>query len=111
MQSLLVEIDKKIEKINDETAKKAKKYDELTDLLSHIKLKVKNVSISINENGNCELKVDYQMPSQRISFDSENNVVKNNTFYSINKLNLISFEDMEKIQSKINEAKKRNISG
>lgn len=108
MLKQLAEIKEKVEAINGETSKKARKYEEQIDLLSHVKLKVKNVSISVNENGNHQLKVDYQVPSQFITFDSENNVLKNNTFYSINRLNLISFEDMAKIESKINEARKRN---
>lgn len=108
VKNQLNSIEKKIDNLAPEILEKAKKYDELKELLKHIKFDVKNASLFSDNLGNIGVKINYFIPEVRIYCDSEGNIEKNNKFYAINKLDLVSFSDMKKIQAKIDEAKLRN---
>lgn len=86
---------------------KAKKYDELVEQLSKLKINVKRVSLIISDDYTHDVKIEYEIPDVIIK---TNQLVTENhdLFASINKLNLISISDMNKISKKIEEAKLKN---
>lgn len=92
------ELNEKIDKLSDTKLKKlesdSEELKQIKSLLSNIHLKVK--SVIPMEDGS--FKVVYDMPSLII-----NSTDRNETFYAINRLDLISLEDMRKIDSMINK--------
>ena len=101
-------IETKIDKMSPQILEKARKYDELTELLKHINFDVKSASLFTDSMGNIGVKINYHIPEVKIYCDSEGHIEKNNRFYAINALDLISLSDMKKIQVKIDEAKIKN---
>lgn len=109
------EIKENSKKILEETktftkdnAWKIKEYDKISELLKNVKLNVKEAKLFVNNDGLIGVSIDYNFPSIKVLLDEDGTVVKDNRFYSVNMLNLIPFEDMQKIQSKINEARRMN---
>lgn len=80
---------------------KARKYDELIENLSKIKIKVKSAKKVINDSGDKELKVEYEIDPILLSFDEKGNAKYEPMFYALNITNLISYEDMEKLMKAI----------
>lgn len=78
-----------INRLRDESAE----LKELKELLENVRLGVKKVQAF--EDGS--VKIIYNIPSVVIKKDADGNWEKNDFFYSVNKLELISFEDMLKI--------------
>ena len=76
---------------------KARKYDELVDNLSKIKIKVKSAKKIINDVGDKQLKVEYEIEPIILDFDEKGNPKHEPMFYALNMTNLISFEDMQKL--------------
>ena len=103
------EIRKKVDSLTNETINKAKKYDELINNLNKIKIKIDKTSFFVDEYGKIALKIDYQIPPIRLYFDDNDDVIKNETFYSLNILNLVPMEEQLKIVKKIEEAKNKNV--
>jgi hypothetical protein len=101
-------IEKKIDELSPRIIEKARKYDEMVELLKNVKIEVKNASLFSDSMGNIGVKISYNVPDVKIYCDSEGNIEKDKRFYSMNSLDLISFSDMKKIQIKIDEAKTRN---
>lgn len=87
---------------------KLKQYESTMNYLNDVSLKVANVRTIVDKNGSMAVEVSYSIPKQIVCFDDENNVILNKTFKAINRLNLISFEDMKKISDKMDEAKMKN---
>lgn len=94
--------------LTKEYQSKSQKYDEMIEYLKDIKIKVGKIELKIDNHGQLFLKVNYEMPVQEIRFDDDNNIVENKMFKAINMLNLISFEDMRKIQVLLEEAQNEN---
>ena len=84
-----------------DTQAKAKKLDEILYYLSNIKLDVASVTRVPDDNGKPCIRVIYSVPYIFINFDDNGEIIENETFKSINMLNLISFDDMMKIQNAI----------
>lgn len=102
-------IKEKMNKLTDETIRKANAYDELKNYLKHIKLDVSNVSVQFDtELIKYCVKIDYHMPSLKVYIDKDNNVERNESFIAINMLDLISLKDMNKISEKLEDIKKIN---
>ncbi len=78
---------------------------EKEQLISNVRFRLKSVAYLEDEN---KILVKYDFPNIKIDLDNDNNPVKNDLFYSINMLQLISLDDMKRIQSVINEIKKQN---
>ena len=77
-------------------------------LLQDVRLKVKSIKPGFDENtGLPTLKITYEVPSVRLEFDEEGTPIKNNFFYAINYLDLISIEDMERIQKEIGKLNRK----
>ena len=76
---------------------------EKEQLISKVKFKLKDVAY-LSEEG--IILVKYDMPFVKVPVSAEGKVLKNDLFYAINKLQLISFEDMKKISKVIDNIKK-----
>lgn len=84
-------------------------YNVQSELLKDIRFKVKTIKSVVNENtGLPELRIAYEVPVVCLEFDEEGKPIKNNFFYASNFLELISIEDMEKIQREIEKTQKAN---
>ena len=95
-----------VEKLLDKSiVEKAKKFDEMTENLSKVELKIKSAKMTVTDSGEEQLKVEYEIDPVYLQFDPDNNIVYNPEFYAINMLNLISPQDMQKISSAIEKAK------
>lgn len=87
---------------------KAKKYVELTGQVETIKFSVKSITHYIDEKGDYAVKIEYAMPAQMITQDYEKNIVCSDMFKNINYLNMVSFDDMEKITRAVEYMKEKN---
>ena len=116
---------KKKKEYEDELAKLRHKIEELTQivktqellrlraenerlkekekLMKNVHMKVKSVSYIPEDN---IILVKYDIAPARVPVNEEGQVQKNDFFYAVNKLQLISFDDMSKIQAVINQLKK-----
>lgn len=104
-------IKQQLDELTAETMLKSRKYDELLEYLEKIKLDVKNASLFTDEFGSYGVKIDYSIEPIKIFFDSDGKLLKNERFYAINMLDLISLADMEKIAVVLNTATERNNNG
>lgn len=105
----IAEIKEKIDFLVSGSFEKAKKYDEQTNLLKKIKFDVKKTSLFADKNGLIGVEIEYSMPKIQVFFDEDGEIVLNETFFAINKLDLITYDDMKKINEKLKEAKIRNL--
>jgi len=78
---------------------------EKEQLISKIKFRLKDIAYLVEEN---EILAKYDVPALKISFNYDGKINKNDMFYAINKLQLISLEDMKKIQALIDQVTKQN---
>lgn len=109
-KKIIKEIKTKLDSLTDETIIKAKKYDELINFLDKVKFKVKNSNLFVSEStANIGVNIEYEIPSIKILFDENNEIIKNDRFIAINMLNLISIEEMNKLSMLIKEAKRKNL--
>lgn len=96
------EINKKLDALlNSGIMNKANKCDFLEQNIKNIKLKVSRIKPVLLES-NVGVTIEYEIAPVTVYLDN-GNVFPNETFKSINLLNLISFEDMQKIQKKIED--------
>ena len=72
-------------------------------LISKVKFRLKDVAYLDEED--CVL-VKYEIPYAKVYFEANGQVKKNDFFYAINRLQLLSFDDMKKIQKVIDNVKK-----
>lgn len=101
------EIKEILERLDKDTLTKAKKYVELIDQLNSIKFTARPKHF-LDDNGNCCVLVEYSISPEKIMLDSNGNVAVSDTFKNINLLNLISFEDMQRITDAISAAEQKN---
>lgn len=87
---------------------KAQKYVELKAQIETVKFNVKSVKHFIDEKGDYAVRVEYDFPPLIITEDRERNLVCDEMFKNINLLNLIPFEDMEKIKRAIDYMQEKN---
>lgn len=109
----LKEIKETLKEITKGALYKSKKYDEMKECLKSLKLKVKTAKVTFLENGTFGLEVTYDIAPVVVQYDKTTKEwSKNNTFYAINKLNLISFKEMYKLNKLLDEViKKNNVEG
>lgn len=77
---------------------------EKEQLINKIKFKLKDVGYIEEENA---ILVKYKIPDVKILVNEEGEPLKNDFFYAVNKLQLISFEDMKKISALIDNIKNK----
>ena len=96
------QINQKLTKLLDSgVMNKAQRCDFLDLNLKNVKIKVSKITpVFIQDNFG--LTIEYKIDPITIYIDN-GNVFPNESFKSINLLNLISFEDMQKIQKKIED--------
>ena len=100
--------------VNDsykETLHKAKKYDELQDILSKVIVNVKNIKNGIDEFANEYIEIEYSVPSVQIKFDNEGNEIMNERFKAMNLSGIIPIEELIKISKKIKQTQNKIKGG
>jgi len=85
--------------------KDSERLKEIEELLSHIKFKIKDIKYFKEEQN---VVITYELPKIVLNVDAEGNVNKDDFFYSVNSLELINLEDMQKIQNCLEQVK--NVS-
>ena len=102
---------KQLEKIviNDELKylrEQKKLFDEQTELLKGVQFRVKDVKAIKNEiTDETQIRIVYQLPVIILNVDDDGKPSKNDFFYSVNSLGLISLEDTEKLVKCIDNVK------
>ena len=76
---------------------------EKEQLINKIRFKLKTVAYLEEDQ---VILVKYEIPNVKVPVDEEGNVKKNDLFYAINKLQLLSMEDMKKISAVVDNIKK-----
>ena len=76
---------------------------EKEQLINKIRFKLKSVAYLDLEG---EILVKYEIPPVKVPVDGSGNVLKNDFFYAVNKLQLLSFDDMKKISAVVDNIKK-----
>ena len=77
---------------------------EKEQLINKVKFQLKDVGYLEEENA---ILVKYKIPDVKILVNEEGEPLKNDFFYAVNKLQLISFEDMKKISALIDNIKNK----
>ena len=72
-------------------------------MISKVHLTLKSIAFSEEEN---KIVVRYEVPNLWLSIDQNGDIVKNDMFYAINFLQLLSTEDMKKEQNLISNVQK-----
>lgn len=106
---------KEIKQFLNETYKelfyKARKYDELKDLLSKVTVNVKNIREGIDELANEFIEIEYSIPTVQIKFDNEGNEIMNERFKAMNLSGIIPIEDLIKMSKKITQIQNKIKGG
>ena len=76
---------------------------EKEELISKIRFRLKDVAY-LEEEG--IVLVKYDIPFAKVPVNENGEILKNDFFYAINKLQLISLEDMKKISAVVDNIKK-----
>jgi uncharacterized protein YuzE len=106
IQKELKELKKLVE--TNELERLRRRHDELitqNKLLEYIKINVAKARVVETEEGDKSVVVKFSMPDIVLKFDEDGNVIKNNTFYAINYLNLLSIEDTLKLNEILRRGK------
>lgn len=104
VKKIMLELEEIKKTLTPSVINKANKYDETKEHLSNVELKVSNIVEFIDNNGNKGLKVFYEVSPIILQLDDDSKeIIYDKKFVSINMLNLISNEDMNKISKKIEE--------
>ena len=85
-------------RLRDENAK----LKEKEKLISKIRFKLKDVAY-LQEEG--IVLVKYEIPFAKVPVNENGEILKNDFFYAINKLQLISLDDMKKVSAVIDSIK------
>ena len=83
--------------------KDSEELKEIKKNLSFVNLRVKNISDTIDLNGQPALKVTYEAPQVILTFDDNGNVMENNVFKAINVLDLLKIDDQIALVQAINQ--------
>ena len=96
----------------DDLLKKERKLAEQTELLKHVKFVVKRADTMFNQNTlSYGVVVEYELPKVQVDFEVGGEQMTNDRLRASNMLDLISFDDMQKIKQALDEAKKLNEGG
>ena len=85
----------------------AKVADELESYLANVGLKVKSITEFYEEDGTASLRINYEAPQVVLRFTADGELLQNETFKSINMLNLVSSKDMELLTRTIDSKKNK----
>lgn len=92
------------------TLEKARKYDELKELIPNLKVSVEKIIPSVNAKGNTELEIVYSIPHGKIEIDENGNSETDRLVYSLNFLDVLGFDDQMRIREarETQESKKKS---
>lgn len=93
--------------LSGELKKKAETLDRLLELLKPIQLHVKHIAKSYDDQGNLVLKILYESEVQEVHFSPTDEPRIDEFITSANMLNLIPYDDMEKIHKAISIAESK----
>lgn len=107
-----MEIDKRLDKIEEKIQEiskkldhsiinKAKKYDEIISLLSNINISANVLKKTNLMNGEDYLLIEYKISPTKILCNDDGEIDCDNTFYSLNMLNLLDLEFVKEAQKEI----------
>ena len=82
-------------------------FEEQSQLLSQVKFHLKDIHLVEEDSGASYVIVKYDQPVLKLYFDADGNIIRNNMFYSINKLQMMPMDDLKKIKFKLDEIKER----
>lgn len=108
LKKIVKEIQEKLDFLTKDSYKKAKEYEKQNFLLKQVRLKVDKISLFLNNDGQVGVNIKYDIPNIKVYFDDDGEIIKNETFYAINSLDLITKEDMQKINVFLEDAKIKN---
>lgn len=95
--------------LSPEIVKKAEKYDQLKELLEEIYFDIE-LEESLDYNGETQYKIIYKNPEIILNFDEYGDPIKNDFFYSMNMLNLLTMDATNKLMNIIvKEKNKKSI--
>ena len=77
---------------------------EKEQLISRVKFKLKSVAY-LEEDG--IILVKYEIPPVKVRVNEENEIQKNDFFYAVNKLQLLSLDDLKKISAVVDNIKNK----
>ena len=101
----LEKIEEKLEEIsklfNQNVINKAQKYDEIMSLLSDIHISAEISKQTNLDNGEDYLLVNYNIQPTKITCDDDLQIDCDKTFYSLNMLNLLGIEFVQRAQKEI----------
>lgn len=104
------ELKSDVKEIKDNLSKdiieKAQKYDQLKELLEEIYFDVELVE-SFDYNGETQYEIIYKNPKVMLNFDEYGDPIKNEFFYSMNMLDLLTREANEKIYNILKKEKNK----
>ena len=84
------------EDLTTETVEKARKYDELKELLKEIYFDIETVE-SLDYNGETQYEIIYKNPKVMLNFDEYGEPIKNDFLYSMNMLDLLTYDASSKL--------------
>lgn len=76
------------------------------ELLSKIKLTVKNIKVIESDTGFTTVRINYDLPYVQLELDEYGESEKNDLFYAINMLDLTPIGDLEKIRTVLENQRK-----
>ena len=90
----------------EELKKDSAELKRVKELLSHVKFKVKDIKFfEEGEENQPTVRIIYELPVIDLTIDENGEPSKNDFFYSSNMLEMISLEDMNKIQDFLRKIK------
>ena len=90
----------------EQLKKDSQELHEIKALLSNIHFKIKDAQFDKDEK---KVLITYELPKIVLDVDENGEVNKNDFFYSVNVLELISLEDMQKILKFLEGVKQQNV--
>lgn len=93
-----------------ELKRQSEEFNTVKNLLEQVKINVKEVKTVLDQDTMEDVvTVKYELPIVTVRFDENGDPLKNELFYALNTLNLISYEDMEKIQKALDKTKLKKM--
>lgn len=82
-------------------------YKEMCEDVSKLALKVKSTKVLLDDNGYPYVEIRYETPVVKMPINSNGEILRNDFFRSVNRLNLLSQEDVIKLSNFLEEAKQK----
>lgn len=110
----LASLESKVDKVTDLLAgdleklrKDSAELAQIKELVSHVKLSLRDVRVVENDTGSVSVVVVYEPPRIVLTLDENGEPQKDEFFYSTNRLNMISSDAAAKILSTLDHARSK----